>query len=112
MPLTATILCADTSIAKSRDLLNKITEGLRESARTVARSRRQINESLVMLQRIDVSLADFVSGPSVGRDAAIAPRGRSAPADGGGNQSADALDRDVEQHDRLRLDPPFGHHPD
>jgi hypothetical protein len=62
MPRTPTILRADTSIAMSRDLLNKIAAGLRESARSVAFSRRQIDESLLMLQRTDVTLAQYRRG--------------------------------------------------
>jgi hypothetical protein len=46
----------------SRDLLNKIAAGLRESARSVAFSRRQIDESLLMLQRTDVTLAQYRRG--------------------------------------------------
>ena len=62
MPLNAIILRTNTSIAKSRDLLKKIAMGLKDSARTVAISRHQINESLLMLQRTDVSLADSGGG--------------------------------------------------
>lgn len=65
MPLTGTMLRADRSIAKSRDLLTRIAAGLRESARTVAYSRSQINESLAVLHRTDVSLAEFVGRPSL-----------------------------------------------
>lgn len=64
MRLTATILRSDASIAKSRDLLNKIAAGIRESARTVAYSRTHINESLAVLHRTDVSLAEFVDAAS------------------------------------------------